>query len=272
MRRKPVKVSICSNEESSWDTIWKWEWFSIKNPWKSNFREELKDWRGAIFSLLSKLQVKSILDCSCGLGFKAILLAEMGYEVEGSDGSAVAIKYAPQLAKELGLDIRFFQSRYEELGKKCTRKYGCVYSDNFDEIRTLTTLRSSAKGIHSVLNKGGRLIFEGSHPKWSKLDLTNIIENKWKKLKRRKRFEILPPYEKDGVKVTSFEVDEKTSEGILENRIFLIEEHGVLRVEIAFMMNRIKWTFHDYAEVLKGAGFKEVDCVEERGRIFIIGV
>jgi len=269
MKREPVRISIFPKEEGSWDTIWKWSWFT-KELWLSQLRKEDQIALRPLFSLLPKLQIKSILDSSCGLGFKTVLFAKMGYEVEGSDASAIAIKYAPQLAKDEGVNIKFFHSRYEELGKKCKRKYDCVYSDNFDEIRTRKTLRSSAKGIYSVLRKGGKLIFCGVLPGWSKSDLKKLIEKEWEK---RKRFDILPPSEKDGVRVTSLEVDEKTPEGILENHIFLIEEQGVMRAEIAFIMNpRIKWTFKNYIEVLKEVGFRKVDYIKKEEQIFNIGI
>jgi hypothetical protein len=195
----------------------------------------------------------------------------MGYEIEGSDGSTVAIKYAPQLAKEEGVNIRFFHSRWEKLGKKCGRTYDCVFNDYFGEIGTREAMKSAAKGIYSVLNKGGKFIFHGLNPEYiTKSDLKRLIEKEWEK---RKQFEILPPYEKEGVRVTSLEIAEKTSEGILEKRIFLIEEHGVMRAEIAFIMNpRIKWTFQDYLEVLKRAGFRKVDCIKIEGTIINIAV
>ena len=100
--------------------------------------------------------------------------------------------------------------------------------------------------------------------------LKKIIEREWEK---HKRFDIPSPFEKEGVKVIGIEVDEKTSEGVLENRIFLIGENGVLRAEIAFIMNpRIKWTFQDYIDVLKDAGFRKVECIKKEGQIFNIGI
>jgi len=266
---KKVKVSICLNEEESWDTVWKWSWFT-SDLWKFEYWKEERNALGPLFSILSNYKVKSILDSSCGLGFKAVLYVKMNYEVEGSDGSAVAIRYAPQLAKEEGLKIKFFRSRWEELDKKCKRKYDCVVSDYFDETKTRETLKASAKGIYSVLKNDGKFIFCGALPRWSKSDLMNLIEKEWKK---RKKFEILPTCERDGIRVTSIEVGEKTPEGILENRIFLIEEQEVTRAEIGFVMNpRIKWTFRDYVEVLKGAGFSKVKCIEKGGDIFNIGI
>jgi SAM-dependent methyltransferase len=258
-----VEVKISSSEEESWNTVWKWSWF-MKDVWMPIYRQANQKEIDKLLPLLRKLRIKSVLDCSCGLGSKTTLLAKMGYEIEGSDGSTVAIKYAPQLAKEEGVNIRFFHSRWEELGEKCERTYDCVFNDYFDEIETREAMKSAAKGIYSVLNKGGKFIFYGLNPEYTKSDLKMLIEKEWEK---RKNFEILPPYEKEGIRVTSLEVAEKTSEGVLEKRIFLIEEQGVMGAEIAFIMNpRIKWTFQDYVEVLREAGFRKVVVLAKNRR------
>jgi SAM-dependent methyltransferase len=203
------------------------------------------------------LKVKSILDCSCGLGYKAILFAKAGYEVEGSDASATAMEYAPQLAKDEGVKIRFFRSRYEELNKNCRRRYDCVWSDNFDEISTYKYLKTASRSIYSVLNNDGKFVFVATSEK----DLEEIIEKEWKK---RRRFDIDPPYKRDSVEVTRIEVAEKTREGILESNIFLIKERELLRAETTSIMNpRIKWTFEDFNKALRGVGFREVYITKE---------
>ena len=264
-----MRVSIYKSEESSWNTTWKWWWF-IKDTWSAEAWRDNRIALKPLFPLLLKWKVRSILDCSCGLGFKTVLFAEKGYDVEGSDASVSAIKYAPKLAKERGTNIRFFRSRYAELGKRCKRKYDCIWSDNFDELRSLRILRSSAKGIYSVLKKGGRFAFCGALPEWSKSDLEHKIEKEWKK---RTKFHFNPPYEKVGVKVINIEVAEKVPEGILENQIFLIEEKGVMRVEISSIRNpRIKWTFQDYVDVLKGAGFRRVEYFKRGAQIFNMAI
>lgn len=251
-----VEIHVCTNELEAWDIRWKWLWFT-RDVWESEYWKEEQIALRPVFSLLSKLRLKSILDCSCGLGYKTVLFAKAGYEVEGSDASAIAIKYAPQLAKDEGVKIRFFRSRYEELNKKCKRKYDCVWSDNFDEISTYKYLKTAARSIYSVLNHDGKFVFVATSEK----DLKKIIENEWKK---RKRVDIDPPYKKDSVKVTRIEVAEKTPEGILENNIFLIEDRELLRAEIAFIINpRIKWAFKDFSKALREVGFREVYITKE---------
>jgi len=262
-RRDIVKILVCPNQESSWDTIWKWEWFS-RDFWKPIKREENMDGVLALHSHLSKLGIKSILDCSCGLGFKTILLAELGYEVEGSDASAIAVRYAPQLAKEEGLNIGFFRSRWEELGEEYKRKFDCVFSDAFDWITKRESLLASAKGIYSVLKKNGIFVFGVpiANSKNTKRELKKIMNKVWEK---QGRFEILPPYERNGTKLTVVMVYDRVSDGIFENRIHLIEEKGHTRAEIAFMMDFYKWVWNDYTRVLREAGFRKVYGFEERG-------
>jgi SAM-dependent methyltransferase len=245
-----------------------WEWF-LKEPLKSIKREEINV--SALYSLFARLQVRSILDCSCGLGFKTIALAEAGYEVEGSDASATAIRYAPQLAKEEELNIRFFRSRWEELGEKCERKFDCVFSDAFDWIKTRESLLASAKGIYAVLKEGGKFVFSVpiAGPKNTERRLRRFMDDAWKK---QGRFEILPSYEKNGTRLTVIMVYDKLLDGILENRIHLIEERSTVRAEIAFVMDLYKWTWKDYVKVLEEAGFKEVYGVEEKGVGFNVAV
>ena len=270
MQMNPVKVRICPDEERSWDTIWKWSWITRK-VWMREHWEETRAALQPLLSSLPKLRVKSILDCSCGLGFKTVVFAKNGYEVEGSDASATAIKYAPRLAEEEGLKIRFFRSRFEELGKNCKRKYDCVYSDYFDELGAHAALKASAKGVYSVLKKGGKFIFCSFPPDWTKSDLKKQIERVWK---RRKQFIVDLLVEQDGLRVTHIEVGNKTSKGILEHHIYLIEEKGKMRAEVASIMNpRVRWTFRDHVEVLKEAGFKKVDGIKrEKEEIFIIAI
>ena len=254
------KVSVYSGAKV-WDTIWKWTWFT-KELWQRDFRKAKEGTRRALKSLLHKLQVESVLDCSCGLGWKTIILAEMGYEVEGSDGCAFAVKRASELAREEGVELRFFRSRWEDLGKRAARKYDCVYNDAFAWITTRRSLEASARGIYSALEQGGKFLFVGAH-QWSKpSDAKRIIGEQWK---REGPFEVLPPHEAGGVKLIVLIAREKTPEGILGNRIHVIDDHGAVRVEIASVLDLCKWTWEDYLTILTKVGFQRLYSVKERG-------
>ena len=258
--KQQMKVSTYAGEKA-WDTIWKWMWFT-KDLWQDDFRNIRKGTRGALKSLLPKLQVESILDCSCGLGWKTILLTEMGYEAEGCDACAIAVRGARQLAAEEGLNIRFFRSRWEELGRKSGRAYDCVYNDAFAWILNRRSLEAAARGMYSVLNREGKFIFVGAH-QWSRpSDGKRIIEKQWKD---EGGYEVLHCYEAGGVKVTTMVAREKTADGICGNRIHVIDDHGKMRVEIASVLDLCKWTWADYRKILKKVGFRRLYSVREKG-------
>jgi len=253
-----VNVHVCQSDEESWDTLWKWSWFT-REIWMMEYWKKTEEALRPVFPILSSRGIKSVLDCSCGLGFKTIMFAKMGYEVEGSDASAVAIKHALQLAKEQGFKIRFFQSKFDDLSKNCKRRYDCAFSDYFDELATYEMLRKAAEGIRSILRENGIFIFCSPAPELTKLELNRLIEDEWKK---RERFQIDTPVRRNGLRITHIEVADKMQEGILENHIYLIEENKMLRAEIAQIMNpRIKWTYKDFIRVLKETSYSKIDYI-----------
>lgn len=263
-----MKVYMCKGEDESWDIMWKWSWHTRKR-WMPDYWRRTMEGLSPLFDVLPNLDIKSMLDASCGLGVKTIIFSSKGYRVDGSDSSAVAIEYAPQLAKEHGVDIRFFQSRFEELGRRTKYRYDCVFSDYFDELGTYDDLIASARGVYDVLNDRGKFIFCSPSPGLKKGDLERMIEDEWRK---RKRVMVEGPIDIYGAKLVHIEVIEKTYNGILENRIYIITEGDNASVEVAYMMNpRIMWTYDDFVSILKEVGFRSIDFIEKEDKeVFII--
>jgi hypothetical protein len=100
-------------------------------------------------------------------------------------------------------------------------------------------------------------------------NLHAVIEREWEE---RIPFEALEPFERGGVRLIELEVDEKTPEGILEKRIFLIEKDGVLRVEVALLMNRRVWTYREFAGVLGESGFKSIATEKSGTALFTVAI
>ena len=245
----------------AWDTIWKWTWFT-REQWRPEFRNWKEGTRRALQSLLPKLEAESVLDCSCGLGWKSIILAEMGYKTEGSDGSALAVRCASQLAEDEGLDLRFFRSRWTDLGRTSGRKYDCVYNDAFAWITTRRTLLSSARGACSALKRGGAFIFQGADQWTGDQDKGPLIKQEFE---REGPFQVLPTHEKDGVRLTVLITREARPDGVLGNRVHVIDDHGTVRIEIAQVLDCCKWSWSDYVDVFDKAGFRKLYSVKERG-------
>ena len=246
----------------AWDTIWKWTWFT-KDQWQPTFRDWKEPTRRALASLLPKLGAKSVLDCSCGLGLKTIILAEMGYAVEGCDGSKVAVSHAQELARQEGQEIRIFQSPWDRLGETCGREYDCVYNDAFAWVTTRRVLNASARGVHSVLKRGGTFIFQGADEWTGDGPKGSIIKQQYEK---EGPFETLPICERDGVRLTTLVAREMTGDGVLGRRIHVIDDHGTIRIEIAQVLDCCKWTWSDYVEAFHKAGLSQLYSTKEPGR------
>ena len=268
--RSSGAVSIFTGEKA-WEVLWKCTWFE-RARWKPFFRQMKAGTRCGLSLLLPKLGVRSILDCSCGVGWKTIILAEMGYQVEGSDGCGFAVRCASQLAREEGLHLKFFDARWEDLGKMRPERYDCVYNDAFAWVPTRRALAASAMGIRSALKDGGSFIFVGAH-QWSrKVSRERLID---RMLNQMGRFQLLQPFNRGGTKMTLLKLRERDGEGIADNHVFLIEERGWARVEVAKIMDLCTWSWQDYVDVLSRSGFRKIYSVRSRnhkGKPYIFNV
>jgi SAM-dependent methyltransferase len=250
--------------EEAWDALWRWKWLT-RETWEKRYWKEKERATRAPIKLLHELGVHSVLDCSCGLGYSTVVLAEAGFDVEGSDASAMAIKYAPAIASERGLKIRFFRSRFSELGKMSGRMYDCAYSDYIDEIATAIGMVDSARGILAVLKGGGWLVFESRPPRVKADGLGVEIEKEWLK---RKHIEIDPPYKSGSTWLTRKVILKKTREGILEQDTFVAAEQGEKRTEVVTLLNpSIRWTYDDYKGALLRAGLGNIRY--DRGKLIL---
>lgn len=92
--------------------------------------------------------VKTLLDCSIGSGNLTLELAELGYQVTGSDLSEVMLSRCREKAEKRGLEVELFPSDFREIDKTAPGKYDCVmstgnslpYVSNEDVVRTLGSM------------------------------------------------------------------------------------------------------------------------------------
>ncbi len=88
-------------------------------------------------------------------------------------------------------------------------------------------------------------------------------------------FEALPMHEKGGVRLTTVVAREKRADGVLGHRIHVIDDHGAVRIEIASVLDACIWTWKDYTDALREAGFRQLYSVKEKGvgrRPYILNV
>lgn len=78
--------------------------------------------------MLAGKNIRTILDCSFGTGNLTFPLAELGYQVSGSDISAPMLEKAAEKARAKGFDIELVQSDFRKLSAHFDRQFDCVMS------------------------------------------------------------------------------------------------------------------------------------------------
>ena len=100
----------------------------------------------------SKKKPNTILDCGCGTGNHAIILAKRGYEVSGIDISDKMIKIAKEKTKHNNINVNFKKMDLRKL--KLNKKFDvciCMFAvidylyDTKDVIRVLSNIREHLK-------------------------------------------------------------------------------------------------------------------------------
>ena len=243
--------------DESWDLIWRAEWFQ-RDRWLDDFRdrEDILLMRDQVAALLPRDEFPRLLDSSCGIGQKSVVLAESGYEVEASDASEAAVRITAEHAHFAGLSIPVLRSRWEALGSTGLGSFDAVYNDAFDLLETKEALLQSARGFHAVLREGGRLFFPGAHQWFSEAEREEVLEETWQGLPR---IETEAPVVRGDVRLTGVYVHDRVEEGILVNVVLLWEEGERARAEIARdWIIRFRWSWSDFVAALTEAGFRDV--------------
>jgi SAM-dependent methyltransferase len=252
------------NQSEDWDIIWRWQWFR-RALWQPYFRDPSHpEGRPARLTpvwthILQQYDAKTVLDCTCGMGLRAIILKEAGFEITGTDISPVAIQYARDLAEAGGHDIPFHTSKWQELGDRYEHQFDAVVNDAFSWTLSRTELRFAAHNFASVLKPGGVLIFTGAD-QWSKPeDKETHLEQLWQS---GPRFQLRTDYENEGIHLSMVVARDKTEHGIVENYLFVINDVNGPRLETSSICNCIDWSWEDYQHVCKEAGFASLESIK----------
>lgn len=252
------------NQSEDWDVIWRWQWFR-RALWQPYFRDPSHpEGRAARTTpiwtwALRQFNAHHVLDCNCGLGQRAILLQEAGFDVMGADISAVAVDHARDLAESRNLSIPFHHTLWHDLGERFGGEFDAIVNDAFAWTLTKTELRFAAHNFHSVLKPGGALIFTGAD-QWSQPDERGtLIEHAWE---AAPRFQLRNDYEHAGTHLTLLVARDKGEVGIVENYLFVIRDAAGPRLETAAICNSVQWTWEDYQAVCREAGFTSLESVK----------
>lgn len=113
--------------------------------------------------LLSEVRARSaILDCACGAGFDAMALAEAGYQVAASDGSAGMVEHARASIAAAGLDIPVTCCTWEKLPVHYGPEFDAVLclGNSIAHCADAAAMADAFAGMRAVLRPGGLLVVE----------------------------------------------------------------------------------------------------------------
>lgn len=252
------------NQSEDWDVIWRWQWFR-RALWQPYFRDtshpEGRPARTApIWTwLLREYGANRVLDCNCGLGMRAIILQEAGFDMVGTDISPTAVACAKELAEARNLSIPFHHCLWNDLGEKFGSEFDAIVNDAFAWTLSRSELRFAAHNFYSLLKPGGTLIFTGADQWTQAEDRATQVEHAWQSAPR---FQLRNDYERDGTHLTLVVTRDKGEIGVVENYLFVVRDDTGPRLETAAICNSVQWTWDDYQAVCREAGFSSLESVK----------
>ena len=246
------------------DTYYRWEWFH-RQQWLAGFRqsEPFARWR-AMLEAIGDPEGKRVLDATCGLGRKTLVMDECGLDVMGSDASAYAVERARELALGEAREIDFFVSTWRDLPHRTSERFDAVFVDAFmDCIETYEDLVASFAGIGSALTDGGVFVFGGPEPNEKMAD---ILEFAWD---CGERFSIDWRLAAEGRDCTCVCVKDKGDNYIDHNYLYVVRQHeGVMRLETAPLRRWFRWERDSLDKAALSVGFSAIRTELFRGDRF----
>ena len=260
--------------EENWRVHWGWEWSKTNGYDPPLFRQGDAGKSCRFYAeLLAQHGCDSVLDSSCGCGAKTIVLAEMGYDVTGSDLCGFAVEKAGVLARRLGLDVPFVQASWQELSSRIGQKFDCVLNDALAWELSREGLDAAAAEFAKVLEPGGIFVFQGA-PEGSGPE---NCQRCYKEAERTlERFALAGPFRRGRVRMIQVTARDLQPDGIDETNLYIVEERNKLHMEQETIAHLFRWSWDDFKAVFEAAGFaglhSQTVAVDDEERVFNIAV
>ncbi|MFC0108631.1 class I SAM-dependent DNA methyltransferase [Kibdelosporangium aridum] len=121
----------------------------------------IAEWQGrTITALLARHGIeppRSLLDCTCGIGTQALPLAQIGFQVTGTDLSERAIERARRAADERGIGIRLHATDVRRVSEAVHDRFDAVISfdNSLPHLLSDEDLAKALGSIRDCLRPGG---------------------------------------------------------------------------------------------------------------------
>lgn len=241
---------------TDWDLVHHWEWFR-RESWRQGFRTKIHGTGGGparAFAELARItEAKILLDASCGLGRRAIYLAEKGMNILGSDLSGVAVTHARELARDENAPVTFFRSAWNELPKNMPHHFDGILVTGLNLEPSWDHLGVALVGLYHALHPGGFLMFVGATEKEPPSSgPTERVEKEWASSPP----ESVEWFVREGkVTCTLVKLRYKAADYVDDRLLYVSEENGESRLESTTLRRPAYWTWQHWKDVTRMAGF-----------------
>lgn len=258
-------MSSQAGSSTDWDLIHRWEWFR-RECWCQGFRTKIHGQGGgparAFAELARVTDAKILLDASCGLGRRAIFLAEKGMNILGSDISGIAVNHARELARDENAPVTFFRSAWNELPKNMPHHFDGILVTGLSLEPSWDHLGVALVGLFHALHPGGFLMFVGATEKEPPSGPSDRVEKDW----ASQPPESVEWFMREGkVTCSLIKLRTKAVDFIDDRMLFVSEENGEARLESTTLRRPAYWTWKHWKDVTRMAGFSHLETREFAG-------
>ncbi|MBN1346771.1 MAG: class I SAM-dependent methyltransferase [Phycisphaerae bacterium] len=248
--------------KKEWETIHRWEWFR-REQWLHTFRQEKFGSYGgspaAVKRILGDAGGKVVLDASCGLGLKTVVMHEIALDVVGCDQSEFAIEKARELSRLEQHPLEFFTARWRELPSRTKMQFDLIFNDALSSIVTREDFELALNGFRGALKSGGYLVFMGAPEGSTPHDALAVLEATWE---ARPKFSIQWTHTEGDMRCTALLARDRREDYIDEHHLFIVEEGGEQRLETATIRQPIYWHWALLKDMFHRAGFSHLETRE----------
>lgn len=250
---------------ADWDLIHRWEWFR-RTRWRAGFRAAIHGVGGGLTRAFGDLAHMAggevLLDASCGLGRRAILLAEKGHHIVGSDQSGVAIARAKELARDESSPATFFKSTWSDLPKHIPHRFDGILASALALVPTFDQLGAAFVGMFHALNPGGFVMWTGPGEHDPAESVRQHLTERW----RAEPTEKVEWFHREGQSTCALvKLIHRASDYVDERRLYVSEEGGISNLEATTIRWPGYWTWTHWRDLTRMAGFVHVETRRYEG-------
>lgn len=235
----------------------RWEWFR-RAAWEREIqkRNRMEGTLRAFVALLGEMQANVALETDCFLGWRTLMLQEMGASILGCDASGFAVECARMLARGRGADTSFFEAAMPRLSEMIPHPFDAILARELAREPSWEVLLASMRGVFESLRPGGCLVFPGA-PEGCEAD--GLVRQQATRLQDVPRERIRWSHREGRVFCAKVVETEAGADYVDERILFVIDEGGEPRLETTTRRIPAYWGWAQWRELAAQAGFGHLE-------------